>query len=281
MTKSNKAYSYVILPLNVTTLSLATYLGILWVSDVMTKDTFMVKDLWWRSGSTCLTAYGFSLFFTMSSKTFTLLLSLSRLMVICHPLDSNFKRGSFVRKVVLISYVVFLLLSVTVTSLTDLLYGEIDTKFCIPFFNTTKIVFQTGLLWCLIVFHFLSTLATIFMYIATVLETVNPKPSLNKTNKRDNTGTIVQLTLILLSTLLCWLSANIIFVTCAFLRTYALHLVPWSIVTLIPINSLLIPVILVSFMMKQFPFGKNKQFPRCCVKSRKQVAVTGPLGKEW
>lgn len=77
MTKSNKAFTAIVLTKNVSNLFLAVYLGILWVSDTITSDTFMAKDMWWRSGPTCFAAYAFSFLFIMSSKTDTLLLSLS------------------------------------------------------------------------------------------------------------------------------------------------------------------------------------------------------------
>lgn len=92
------AFPAVVISVNVSDMTLSFPLFILWASDLKYKETLILDAEKWRANLTCLVVFFFSLFFILLSPTISCLLSLSRLMVTKHPVDSKFKEFSFIKK---------------------------------------------------------------------------------------------------------------------------------------------------------------------------------------
>ncbi len=251
MTKANQAYSAMTIASNMCNLLLVQYSGTLWVADNIFKGTFFAKGSLWTSGVTCFTIFVFALLFTLASQTLTLLLSVSRMMVVICPFDSNFKMRSFVVKIISNVTVAFIFCSVLVTLLLKAVHGEIVTKFCFPLFNPTSVVFMTVLLQMLVSLQFLSTISMVIMH-AVIFHTMMSQPNLKQSTQKDATSLFVQLGLISFSAGLCWLPSNAIFIAAHCLQTYPIQLIPWTMITIIPLNSIFIPLVLSSFVFKKF-----------------------------
>ena len=96
--ESNKGFSVTVIAINFNDILCGTYLGCVWVPDLVLKGTFLVKEELWRSGPICFTAFMFILWFTILTQCFLIFLSLSRLMVVIHPINTKFKRAGFACK---------------------------------------------------------------------------------------------------------------------------------------------------------------------------------------
>ena len=104
--KSMKTFSAIVISININDLVCGIYLNCIWVSDIIFKDKFMVKEEIWRSGPGCFTALGITLWYTIQTQTVLIFLSFSRLVVVVHPIKTKFRRLCFVVKSIVLMYVV-------------------------------------------------------------------------------------------------------------------------------------------------------------------------------
>ncbi len=248
---SNKTYTTLASVIHCVNLLVSVYLSILWVSETILNDTFAVKQTQWRSGTTCFAVFGVFLFFMISSHGYTILLSLSRLMVVEQPISSSFKRVTYVVKVTLFTFLFYFVLSLKITLAIEFTYQQVPTKFCVPLFNPPQWVLPTVILAVLNLCDVLSFILVTIMHAAIVLSTLASAANLKKSSNKKDVGLVVQLLLLSVSALCSWLPSNIISTTVIFLRPYPLELIPWTIVSVIPLNALAAPVILASFALKR------------------------------
>ncbi len=71
------------------------YFCAIWMADIHFKETFLLTEELWRSSVGCLGAFHLVFWFSIQIQLALIFLSLSRLMVVIHPLDTRFKRTKF------------------------------------------------------------------------------------------------------------------------------------------------------------------------------------------
>ena len=75
----------------------------------------------------------------------------------------------------------------------------------------------------------------------------------------SNFSLILQLILITVSNILCWFSTNSVYVTAMFLNSYPTNLIIFTVITCLPLNSIIIPSVSVSFSVKKMWKKKKKE----------------------
>ena len=70
---------------------------------------------------------------------------------------------------------------------------------------------------------------------------------------------IFQLIVINISNILCWTSTNSVYLTAMFLTAYPTNLITFTVVTCLPLNSIIIPSVSVTFSVKKLWKKKKKK----------------------
>lgn len=256
--KSNAAQTVSVFALNLGNLSLSLCFAIWWISDLVYGWKFPVRDTVWRIGQTCFSILGIYLCFSLTTKVFINLLSLSRMMVVVYPFDSNFERVSFVLKVITNCSILSTVISLLAVFITMFVSGELSSKYCVLVFNPTVSTFSTFLLWIFITLKFLSTCFVLCSHIVTIVKSKKSELKVNKAENQDTFVMTIQLVLIFISVAICWLSIDAIYITTAFVSSYPLELIPWTLAIIVPFNSIVFPVILIAFILRRFLKERNK-----------------------
>ena len=91
------------------------------------------------------------------------------------------------------------------------------------------------------------------LYISLKISQRNACVNKNKKRKKSLAQILVKITVIMLSCFLSWLPSNILFVVLMFKEKYPVGIIIWIIVAVVPINSVVSPVI---FIVTNFKYKK-------------------------
>ncbi len=94
----SNAFSRSVCVANVCAFASVVYLSFLWIADLVYTNDFVLNEETWRSSISCYAAFSIILWFSLAHPFLLLFISLSRLMVVYHPLSTKFKESRFVIK---------------------------------------------------------------------------------------------------------------------------------------------------------------------------------------
>ena len=245
--KSNKAFSLNVVSLNLNDIVLAVYFTIIWISDAMYGDYFYLQETKWRSSSTCFSAGFLLLMFTFTAQFMITLLSLSRLMIVANPLDTNFKRVEFILKYILAIVFFALLLPISFVLATKFTISALPLSLCLPFIDPQKssVVIKV-ITWIVAISQTATSIVNIVLHVLLVQKLRKSQKIVAMSQSKPGKGNlniITQLFIVTISNILCWLPANIIYITAMFLDRYSTDLIIWTTVGVMPINSVINPVV--------------------------------------
>ena len=115
MKKQNVAFAVTVISINTNDIFCGLYLSLIWTIHTIYKETFATKEEWWRSSHMCFVAFFIVLFFTVLTQLLLMFLSLSRLMVVLHPVDYEYKIKTLVVKSIALMYFISGLFSFCIT----------------------------------------------------------------------------------------------------------------------------------------------------------------------
>ena len=242
--KANKSFSLIVISINGNDILCGMYLSYVWIADLYFSDSFRVKEESWRSGILCLTAFTTALFFTVLTECFLILLSLARLMVVIHPLNTRFKETQFIVKLLII----FMFFSVFFCVFIALIFKStnyaITISICLPFLDPTDSqLIVKFIVWFTVVTQMATSVGILIMHCLLLNELTQNK--VQKSKAGNNLPLIIQLIMITVSNILCWFPTACVYITAMFSRTYPIDLVIWTTVLGLPINSILNPLIFI------------------------------------
>ena len=93
------------------------------------------------------------------------------------------------------------------------------------------------------------------------------------------TQIVVQLFVVSVSNILCWIPANCVYITAMFLSRYPVSVAMWTTVSVLPINSLVNPsVFIVAYFRKVLKSSSKKENQKnisLCICFRKKLPFSG------
>ena len=98
MRKASTGYIITSLTIHFSNCVFSVYLLLIWISDLSSLGIFYLYDDSQKFESLCLIAFGSILWFTLMSPLLIVFLSVSRMMLTIHPVDTIFKRQNVVKK---------------------------------------------------------------------------------------------------------------------------------------------------------------------------------------
>ncbi len=155
------AYGTTVASTNISDIFCAVPLFLLWAAGLYYKGDFMLKEEQWRSSPLCFIIFATFLMFCLLSPMLLFFRSFLRLMVVLHPLDTQFKQTQFVVNCVVCLFVASSALAVVITVLSIFLTVKLPMDLCSPFIDPTDSVIMTQVVTWVVVILQLSAVAFI------------------------------------------------------------------------------------------------------------------------
>ncbi len=258
---ANKAFTVSVYAMSFANIFCGAYIATLWAADIFYKETFVLMEHMWRSSNTCHMAFGIILWFTLLSQSLLFFLPLSRLMVVLKPLNTKFKLKSFVIKCLWWQIILCLLVTVSVTSTTSMLQGNIPTNLCSPFIDPTHSSTFVLILTCAgVLFQLVTCTSTAlfhFMLVCKVHETPLALP-VQVGRPRHTFKLTLQLVILTLSHLVSWLPVTEDYLSAIFEARFSLEYTMWVTLICVPFNSVVFPSVLIVNSVTKL-WSKKKQ----------------------
>ena len=258
---SKRVFSIIMSGVDLSDLLYGIYLSSIWLADTYYKEIFMVKEELWRSDKFCFAAFSIILCYTLSNQLLILLMSLSRLMTVIYPLQTKFKNKSFMRRITVCILLFSSLFSIFVTCSVKILYGTLSTPICFPFIDPSHSLHMLqGLTWFVVISHSI-TLTAIFYLNILLVQNVKIS-SKNILKSKFSYGSLIrQLFVLNMSILLCWIPADIMYISLYFMSHYPKVLILLTPVTFGPINSLVFPGLFILIRIRSMFSLKERTSP--------------------
>ena len=251
--KYNKSFSTIVININVNDILCGIYLSFVWIADLSFSGSFHVKEESWRSNFFCFTAFTVVLWFTVLTELLLIFLSLARLFVTLHPLNTRFKEKPFTVKSLTSLVVCSLISSICITFIFKIT-GKISTiSICLPFIDSTASQFMIKLItWFIVISQLVTSIAIMIMHFLLLNELRRSQMNIQRSKSKEdsNVSLIIQLITFTMSNILCWFPAGCVYLSAFFLSTYPIDLVIWTTVIGLPINSILNPFIFIVTSLK-------------------------------
>ena len=242
--KSESSFKTVIIFINISDLLCGSYLVVLLFADFVFQEDFAVKETMWRSSFPCFMIFLISLIFSFLSATYLFFVSLCRTILVISPLNISFKNKYFIIKILVFLFTGTMSCSVLLAILYKTTNSTLPTNLCLPFIDpTNSIIFIKILTMFIALFQIL---ASIFICITYTLLFKNLNLSdlnISKSNNRSHKGLMVQLLVVTVSNLICWIPSNIIYLSSLFISRYSIDSIIWTTIAVAPINSIINPVV--------------------------------------
>ena len=212
-------------------LLLGFYLSVILLADFTFKETCIIREEEWRSGTIHFGTFCIILYYTILSQLLFLLLSTSRLMVVSYPVATKFKSHTYTLKCVGYICIISLIISCSVTLFGMCGVGFLPFKLCLFFVDPSNSI---EFLKILTYFTALTTTTTIslqYLLLLLIKELKQSKVTVIKSVSKETSKTSVIVKLVL-TTASCFLScfpSSIIFIAIMFLSKYPIHLITWTI----------------------------------------------------
>ena len=219
-----QSFAIIVISINFNDLLCAIYLGCVWISDVVFKNEFQVKEKMWRSGPVCFTAFRILLWFTILTQFVLIFLSVSRLMLVVYPIDTKFKETKFVLKSVSLIYILSLFATFLLTLSFKVTHEILPISLCLPFIDPTNLFIMIKVITCIIILtQTVTSIIIATMHIILIYELKQYQKQIIKS--KSDAALVVQLIIITESNFICWFPANGIYVAAMFLSIYPIDLI--------------------------------------------------------
>lgn len=264
-TTTSKAYTIVVSAINVSNIVLCVFLTTLWGADLHFGQKFAFQSSALRSSSLCFFQAGINLFHMFSSVMLTVFLAFCRFMVVAHPFDTAMKKTKPVLKYSIYFLSSSTFLSLCFSSVTSFVSGCIETELCILFADPSgKQTIVKVLVWFGFCIHPILIVAVCYLQVGMFLKTAESQQKTRTASENVNVGLVLQLCLLPVSNVLCWLSVSTMWFALMLLETYPTRLVTWTLILLQPINALMKPSVLFGFVIKSIVKERRKQQQKSC-----------------
>ena len=237
-----KVFNFIVTAINIVDITGSIPLCILWVSDLYFENDFVLIGDKWKCSILCFISGGIYIHFVLASSFLHNLLSLGRYMVVKNPFDTKFKNSELVFRLITVGYLSTCLFALLTTILFWLMYGTMTNVYCYPFFDPSKNISLVEYLTFIIInIQILTFLLILVVHIRLVVAV-----SVRRNSKKTHTKSlIIQIMCITCSYLLCWIPDVIIYVIIYFMEKYPVEMILWKLVCISPLNSILIPTIMI------------------------------------
>ena len=221
--------------ITVTHMLFGIYLSILWVVNMKYKNNFPFVAPHWKTSFLCVLAFSLVVLYHFLVTILILFFSVMRLWVVLKPFESRNKSPQFAVKGVVVCVTISVSMSVVCSTILPW-DSKIVSGMCLPFVDNTPL--STAVL----VLQVTTVLVVTCSHIMLLKALKDSKEAAGQSSDL-HFSTYFQLILLNLSYLFSWILPDILYLVASFLPEYPTELVLWAIVLVVPLNSLINPVI--------------------------------------
>ncbi len=247
--KKNKAFTISAVAVSIGEIISAVYFFILCIADATLASDFILYEQQWRSSVGCSAAATLHFLFNILDPTLLYFLSLSRLMVVKHPLETKLTSISFVWNSIILIIICTVCVSLLIATLIHIkFHNKLPTSLCVFFVDpvTADVSIKT-VTFIVASLHVVISVAisiTHCLLLSEVKESANRVSSV--AGKAKSTGMTLQLVVVTASNLISWIPADIIFIVSLFLTTYPPQMLLWTVVAIAPNSCIINPAVFAS-----------------------------------
>ncbi len=255
--KDKNSFNYLLAATGMNDCLYAVFLTVLTAAHFFFKTERVFKYLEWTDSIVCKFGFALAAFFSLFSPLILSLIALGRLMVVLHPLDSNFKVREKVRKYVFAVFLSTSMMLGSFLSCTFVLDVKLNT-FCFP-------VILDEISWFKIVSSIfiacVQVVVPLFILTAYTLlvKELYKAPDIASSKKKRKYPVVIQVSILTGSCFLSWVSSNIIFLASVFTLTDPYKLLSWTLILVYPANCVVSQFVL---NFHAFSSTGNKQKPK-------------------
>lgn len=261
-----KVFKLLVVIINATDLVCSIYLHIIWISHKIFEGGYLIHGNSWESSPVCFTAFSLILFFSCAIQGILILFSLARLMVVKHPIGTKFKSIKYTTKWLVVIHLIVVFSVIPAPIILKFGVGKVPLGLCSPFVDpsNSSILFPI-VAWFVAVSQLMSCTAIAVLHIMLMIELALSQARLEKakSGENSNTSVFIQLALISISNIICWIPSSTIFTILTVLPAYPVDIVIWTTVVIVPINAIANPIILIAFCI-------NNKVKECCKNPQEQ-----------
>ncbi len=263
-TNPNSCMESVILSINGSDLFLGMYFVIIWTSSLVYHEAFFLREEEWRSHFLCFLAFAFVLLFSFASPVLLCFMCLMRFQIVASPLHSRFKDIHFVLKCLGLLFSSNTVIAIVSTCVLYSLGQTLPFSLCLPFVDpSSSIVLFKILVVITTSIQFVSSVFIAYFYRKLVKQLKIHAGQLQQSATTEgNQGMIMQLVTITLSNIVCWFPSGIIYIISIILSRYPTEMVFWTTIIVMPINSILNPIIFVITARRKLKERQGRK-PEC------------------
>ena len=201
------------------------------------------------------------LYFTVTSQLTLVLLALSRLLVVINPLHTTFKSFRYVFQYVSSIFILSFLLTAFTTFSLKIKEEFLPISLCFPFVDPTNSSFTINILvWSVVSSQCVTSVVITLSHILLIRRLRKHQKKLKRAVIGDvsNISLAMQLIIITLCNVLCWFSVNIIYIITMTMSTYPIDIVIWMEIFVVPINSIINPIVFISTYLRKLVNTRRK-----------------------
>ena len=275
--EKTRAFGLMVCSVNVVDLFLSFPLISLWIADLSYHENFVFYFDKWRSSTFCYIILQMFLNFNIISPVILCLLSVSRLMIVEHPVNTGFKESAFVGKRIAVLATMCFVMSCLFCFFTwaidaKILHNELPMTLCSPFLDPgNKMIMVKITTWTVSLLQCVSIIGIITIYVKLVLSLQKSQENLKNATSATHSyvTTIVQFVVITGSNIICWIPSCAIFLFSTFSTNYPMDMLIWTTIAVNPVNSLINPAVFIVTSMRKLYNAHVKMID----KQQKQVVV--------
>ena len=246
-----KIFQKILYSINFTDMTFVLYLSIIWLTDRTNIGNFILYEENWRSNKICFAAFSIITWFTITIQSFLIFASLSRLMIVIHPLETKFKSIQFISNCLSLISIISTCVVLSAVFIIEVNMEFVPTSLCLTFVDPTKTRVELKVLtWSLVVSQFLTCFVILFLHVYLVKDLEQSHQVLKNIQFSDS-ALVIQLFILTLSNFICWIPCNIIFISTMFLPKYPMSLVTWTVVVVLPLRSIITPLVFIIMSVKK------------------------------
>ncbi len=242
------------------------YLCILWSADLAYSDSFVMKAKQWQGSALCFISCCLNILFNFMLPYLLSLLALARLEVVDKPLETNFKNRNYVLKWILSGSFGSIFMSCGLTCLVILTNSyALPTSLCSAYIDPSDSVIAVRVsIFLNATFQLVAIVLIIVLHIKLVISLKASQIIVKKSSSKSvsNLPLYVQLIFVSGTNILCWLPNNILFLLSSFMSVYPVKMLVWTTITVVPINSLVNPILFLILALRKTQNPK-KCHPKC------------------
>ena len=239
------AFDIIVMIIILTDLMYGFPLFVICVTDSYFHGQFILHEIEWKSSLMCLSIFTTVVYFNLFSSFLLSFLSLQRYMIVIYPLMTKFKEIKFVKACIFLAFITTFSLSLALVLITKYNYKLIPFHLCFPFLDPSRSVLTIRIFTCMIFIIHVSAVTfmiTVYRLIIKGIHDAKINLDIRISKKKSYSAINIQIIVFITSGIICWIAADITYVTCIFLERYPIEMIIWIVAAVSPINSLINPV---------------------------------------